>query len=176
MRKLAPKSSKSPKFEALLRPRLPTMVPIGVFRPAPWHRAVVRAVRPRILIPRARRLSTYISRGTASFVGLPCAVVALRGRKRGHFGEKVVENGVFRFFVFYTTFSPKWPRLCPRSATTAQVRPTKLAVARDMHVDRRRARGIRIRSRTERTTARCQGAGRNQKNPAGRLERTGYYF
>ena len=68
------------------------MVPIGVFRPAPWHRAVVRAVRPRILFPRARRLSTCISRHTASVVGLTCAVVALCGHKRGHFGEKVVEN------------------------------------------------------------------------------------
>ena len=146
MIKLAPKSSTSAKFEALLRPRLPTMVPVmpGVFRPAPWHRAVVRSVRLRILIPRARRLSTYISRGTASFVRLPCPIVALHGRKRGHFGENVIENDVFRFFVFYTTFSPKWPRLRPRSATTAQVRPTTLAVFRDMHVERRRARGISI--------------------------------
>ena len=52
--------------------------------------SVVRAVRPRILIPRARRLSTCISRDMASVVGLPCAVVALRGHKRGHFGKKVV--------------------------------------------------------------------------------------
>ena len=114
MIKLAPKSSKSPKFEALLRPRLPTMVPIGVFRPAPWHRAVVRAVRPRILIPRARRLSTCISRNTASVVGLTCAVVALRGRKRGHLGEKVVERR-FSFFVFYTTFYQNG-RVCARVA------------------------------------------------------------
>ena len=48
-----------------------------------------RAVLLRILIPRAQRLSTCISRPTASFVGIPCAVVALRGRKRGHFGKKV---------------------------------------------------------------------------------------
>ena len=68
---------------------------------------------------------------------------------------------------FSTTFSPKWPRLRPRSATTAQVRPTTLAVVRDMHVDRRRARGIRIRGRTARTTARCQGAGR--KTPIGTM-------
>ena len=127
----------------------------------------MRAVRPRILIPRARRLSICISRDMASVVGLPCAVVALRGHKRGHFGEKVIEKDVFRFFVFYTTFSPKWPRLRPRSATTPQVRPTKLAVSRDIHVDRRRVRGIRIRGRTARTTARCQGAGR--KTPIGTM-------
>ena len=47
-----------------------------------------RAVPLRILIPRAQRLSTCISRPTASVVGIPCAVVALRGRKRGHFGKK----------------------------------------------------------------------------------------
>ena len=62
----------------------------GADRPAPWYRAVARGVRPRILIPRARRLSTCVSGDTASFVGLTCAVVALRGRKRGQFGEKVV--------------------------------------------------------------------------------------
>ena len=150
-------------------------MPIGVLGPVNWHRPGARAVRPRFLIPRAQLASTCISRPTASFVGIPCAVVALRGRKRGHFGEKVVENGVFRFFVFYTTFLPKWPRLCPRSATTAQGRPTTLAMSRDMHIDRRRARGIRIRGRTARATARCQGADR-KKNPAGRLDRTGYYF
>jgi len=128
----------------------------------------VRSVRLRILIPRARRLSTCISRATASFVGLKCGVVTLRGRKRGHFGEKVIENDVLRFFfVFYTTFSPKWPRLRPRSATTPHVRPTKLAVSRDIHVDRRRVRGIRIRGGTARTTARCHGAGR--KTPIGTM-------
>ena len=129
----------------------------------------MRSVRLRILIPRARRLSTCTSRGTASFVGLPCPVVALvlRGRKRGHLGEKVVENGVFRFLFFTPLFLPKWPRLCPRSATTAQGRPTTLAVSRDIHVDRRRARVIRIRGRTARATARCQGAGR--KTPIGTM-------
>ena len=108
----------------------------------------MRSVRLRILIPRARRLSTCISRATASFVDLTCAVAALRGRKRGHFGEKVEENDVFRYF--YTTFLPKWPRLRPHSATTTQGVPTKLAVGRDMHVDRRCARGIRILSGTAR--------------------------
>ena len=49
-----------------------------------------RAVPLRILIPRAQLASTCISRPTASLVGIPCAVVALRGRKRGHFGKKVV--------------------------------------------------------------------------------------
>ena len=112
------------------------------------------AVPPRILIPRAQRLSTCISRPTASFVGIPCAVVALRGRKRGHFGKKVVEKTKKRKTPFSTTFLPKWPRLRPRSATTGQRSPTKLAVPRDMYVDRRRARGIRIRSRKTRATAR----------------------
>ena len=49
-----------------------------------------RAVPLRILIPRAQRPSTCISRVTASLVGIPIAVVAVRGRKRGHFGEKRV--------------------------------------------------------------------------------------
>ena len=79
--------------------------------------------------------------------------------------EKKEENDVLRYFT--PTFSPKWPRLRPRSATTAQGSPTKLAVSLDMHVDRRRARGIRIRGRTARATARCQGAGR--KTPIGTM-------
>ena len=85
------------------------------FRSAPWHRAVARAVRPRILIPRARRLSTCISRDMASVVGQGSPVVALRGRKRGHLGEKVVENGVFRF-LFFTPLFYQNGRVCARVA------------------------------------------------------------
>ena len=90
------------------------MVPIGVFRPAPWHRAVVRAVWLRILIPPARRLSTCISRDMASVVGLPCAVVALRGRKRGHFsGESGTVERRFSFFYIFTPLLTKMAAFVP---------------------------------------------------------------
>ena len=54
---------------------------------------------------------------------------------------------------------------------------TPIPVPRDMYVDRRRgAGGIRIRGGTARATARDREKVEIKKNPAGRLERTGYYF
>ena len=81
---------------------------------------------------------------------------------------KVVERRFSSLLIFFTPlFPPKWPRLRPRSATTAQGSPAKVSVPRDIYVDRRCARGIRIQGRTARATARCQGAGR--KTPIGTM-------
>ena len=65
---------------------------------------------------------------------------------------------MWRYREFYHILA-KWPRLRPRSATTAQGIPTKLAVGRDIHVEASCARGIRNRGRTARAPGRCQLTG-----------------